>query len=68
MLTDNTDSVSTDFLITDCVSGPSSTKVHRLTDEVARTGDMARGREVVYGYITYTVIGAGGGGGGHAWL
>jgi len=54
---DNTDSVSMDFLITqtpflavECQSTP----VNR--DEVARTGNMACGRPVVYGYITYRVL------------
>ena len=57
MPTDNTDSVSMDFLITQTVFWPveyQSTPVN--TDRVARTGDMAHGRQVVYCYITYSVL------------
>jgi len=54
MSADNTDWVSMDFLITQTVFLARRVLVN--TDGVARTGDMARGRQVVYGYITYSVL------------
>jgi len=57
MPTDNMDSVSMDFWITQTPFLPveyESTPINK--DEVARTGNMARGRQVVYGYISYNVL------------
>ena len=55
---DNIDSVNMDFQITQTPFYPSS--MYQSTpvsmDEVAQTGDMACGRQVVYCYITYSVL------------
>ena len=57
MPTDNTDSVSMDFLIAPTLLLACRVQKYTVnTVKVARTGDVAHGRQVICGYITYTVV------------